>query len=261
MRLNATFTQSTGKFPASFGQIKEMKDGYSQAEVDKLVADGIEQGRKAEYDRFWDVYQYENTKRCNVRGVFSGARFNATNFFPKYDIVPVGIATHIFYAWEADSNPAHTILDLKQRLTDCGVVLDTSKATDISNLFGYSPFIDNIPTIDCTGLNTASGNVFVAASNLTKIEKLIVTESVTYSNWFKSCRSLVEIRFEGVIGKNISLSDSSKLSAQSVQSIIDCLKDLTGGTAQTLALHATVGNKLTEAQKAAITAKNWTLVY
>jgi hypothetical protein len=31
--------------------------------------------------------------------------------------------------------------------------------------------------------------------------------------------------------------------------------------AQTLTVHAEVGNKLTEAQKATITAKNWILVY
>jgi endonuclease I len=47
----------------------------------------------------------------------------------------------------------------------------------------------------------------------------------------------------------------------SVQSIVDALKDLTGATAQTLTFHADVGGKLTDAQKATITAKNWTLVY
>lgn len=34
-----------------------------------------------------------------------------------------------------------------------------------------------------------------------------------------------------------------------------------GGTAQTLTVHKTVGEKLTDEQKATITAKNWTLVY
>ena len=38
-------------------------------------------------------------------------------------------------------------------------------------------------------------------------------------------------------------------------------KVMGGGTTQTLTLHKTVGNKLTDAQKATITAKNWTLVY
>ena len=36
---------------------------------------------------------------------------------------------------------------------------------------------------------------------------------------------------------------------------------LTGSTAQTLSLHADVGAKLTDAQKAAASAKNWTLAY
>jgi hypothetical protein len=46
-----------------------------------------------------------------------------------------------------------------------------------------------------------------------------------------------------------------------MQSIIDHLKDLTGQTPQKLTFHATAGGKLTDVQKAAITAKNWTLVY
>ena len=46
-----------------------------------------------------------------------------------------------------------------------------------------------------------------------------------------------------------------------MQSIIDGLKDLTGAESQTLTFHSAVGNKLTDTQKATITAKNWTLVY
>ena len=261
MRLNATFPQSTGKFPASFGEIKEIKDGYSQAEVDKLVAEGVEQGKKAQHDAFWDAFQQNGSNKYGlVSGVFNGARFTADNFYPKYDIAPVGSAQYLFYAWETEQNPGHTKLDLKQRLADCGVVLDTSKATDITRMFSYAREIDNIPTIDCTGLTTASTHAF-ATCYASVIEKLIVNETVSYGSWFSSCRNLVEIRFEGVIGQNINFANSSVLSNASVQSIIDHLKDLTGLTSQTLTLQADVGAKLTDEQKAAITAKNWTLVY
>lgn len=82
------------------------------------------------------------------------------------------------------------------------------------------------------------------------------------NNMFNYCNGLKEIRFaEKTIPYQIEFGGCSKLSDESIQSIVDGLKDLTGGTAQTLRLHATVGNKLTNEQKATITAKNWTLVY
>lgn len=60
---------------------------------------------------------------------------------------------------------------------------------------------------------------------------------------------------------SISFYNCANLIPKSVQAIIDGLADLTGGTTQTLTLHATVGGKLTDEQKATITAKNWELVY
>ena len=87
--------------------------------------------------------------------------------------------------------------------------------------------------------------------------------SVVYQyNFTDTLLSLEYIRFSAnSIKLNIRFEQSAKLTAESVQSIIDGLADLTGSTAQTLTLHATVGGKLTDEQKATITAKNWTLVY
>lgn len=52
---------------------------------------------------------------------------------------------------------------------------------------------------------------------------------------------------------------SQALSDESIQNIIDGLADMTDGTAQTLTLHSTVKEKLTEEQIASATAKNWTI--
>jgi uncharacterized protein related to proFAR isomerase len=103
--------------------------------------------------------------------------------------------------------------------------------------------------------------MFSGASNLHTIEKFVVKDSITLEETFKNCDELQNITFDGVIGVSIDFSQSSKLTNASVQSAIDYLKDLTGATAKTLTLHATVGAKLTQAQKDAISAKNWTLVY
>ena len=79
---------------------------------------------------------------------------------------------------------------------------------------------------------------------------------------FYQCTALEEIRIKaGTINKSIAFAQSNKLSDASIQSIIDGLADLTGATTQTVTFHADVGNKLTQAQKDTITAKNWTLAY
>ena len=79
---------------------------------------------------------------------------------------------------------------------------------------------------------------------------------------FEDCFALQDIRFKaGTLSKSLGMVNSGMLTDESIQSILDGLADLTGGTAQTFTFHATVGARLTEAQKAAVTAKNWTLVY
>ena len=118
----------------------------------------------------------------------------------------------------------------------------TQKATSFYRSFDY-----------CQALETIDGEPldFSSAKNADEI-----------SYMFNQCVALTNIRVvANSIKFNISFSHSSKLSTDTIQSIIDGLADLTDGTAQTLTLHATVGGKLTDEQKATITAKNWTLVY
>ena len=84
----------------------------------------------------------------------------------------------------------------------------------------------------------------------------------TNTESFRGLALLEEVRFvKNSFYKTISFAQCPKISNDTIQSIIDGLADLTGGTAQTLTLHAKVGGKLTDEQKASITAKNWTLVY
>ena len=91
---------------------------------------------------------------------------------------------------------------------------------------------------------------------------LNLSVATNITNMFMGCSNLKEVRFvANTISKSISFASSPNLSTDTIQSIVDGLADLTDGTAQTLTLHATVGGKLTDEQKATITAKNWTLVY
>lgn len=134
----------------------------------------------------------------------------------------------------------------------------TTKAVDMANTFsgcvelrkaeliGASVPFTTAATLfqDCTKLETVTGTI--NANNLKKA--------------FDKCYLLKDVRFAaGSILSSINFSWSTQLTDESVQSIIDGLADLTGGTAQTLTLSTDVKANLTEDQISAITGKNWTL--
>lgn len=121
-----------------------------------------------------------------------------------------------------------------------------------------------IKLIDFSEFNVTFGTNSSLFGSCTLLERILgeldFSRSQTFPNTFGQCTSLIEVRFtENCIKANISFSSSSKLSDESIQSIIDGLADLTGQTTQTLTLHADVKAKLTEEQIATITSKNWTL--
>ncbi len=225
---------------------------------DKGVTDGIEAGKQAAYDAFWDSLQ-QNGNRVSYQSAF-GSGWNDENFKPKYDLKPNNANTMFEYS---------EIVDLKGALERAGVTLDFSGVTNnrLVQMFQGS-LIQNVGIVDvtgCAGLASPLGYLFMGGSRLVNIEKWVMTDDGTQkfneTNTFQGCTRLEEIRLEGLLGCSLSFKDCAVLSNASVQSIIDHLKDLTGATAQTLTLHATVGTNLSEEQKAAITAKNWTLVY
>lgn len=114
---------------------------------------------------------------------------------------------------------------------------DTQKCTNFKNAFVHVralEVIDGKP-LDCSSV-TAAGN----------------------ANAFPNCVSLKEVRFvANSIKISISFANCSNLSNDTIQSIIDGLADLTGGTAQTLDLHSDLIPKLTEEQVTQIYNKNW----
>ena len=131
-------------------------------------------------------------------------------------------------------------------------------------------FVGRVPYLERVTLNvdlsqaTQITDIFWSYIDLKIVDGTPLDLSVMLPNRYVafSCPKLQEIRFvKETIKIDFKLFNSPLLSAESIQSIIDGLADLTGGTAQTLTLHANVGAKLTDEQKATITAKNWTLVY
>ena len=197
------------------------------------------------YDAFWDMFQ-KNGTRTEYRYAFAYTDWTEEMFKPKYPFKLAGDNTYAF-------------LGVKAVWEDKVFEVDTAEAVNLMWAFRLTKF-KRIGKCDLSSATNIQG-IFSLCSNLVSIAQIVAHESLVWHEAFLYSANLEEVRFSGVIGNSIGFTDCSKLSVDSVQSVIDHLKDLTGQSTQTLTLHATVGIKLTEAQKATITAKNWTLVY
>lgn len=191
-----------------------------KTDFDEVKADGIAEGRQAEYDAFWDVFQnYGNP--TNYYFKFSYDSWTDENFNPKYPIV-----------CNATTTGGMSLFHNNKAITDTKVPIEVTGST--------------------------AGSMFYQMDNLVTVRKLKVHESVTFTSTFLYCKNLANITFDGVIGQSIDFA-ISPLTAESVQSLIDHLKDLTGQTAKTVTFSSAVRGNLTDAQATEIWERNWSI--
>lgn len=230
------------------------KTGDTQPICSGQIAGRIADLYEDYYNFFWDSYQ-DNGNRTFYTNGFSGIGWNDETFVPKYNLV-IGPQNSGRFMFENSK-----ITDLKGILEKRGIVMDISNTTETHSLF-YG-MLDNtrLPKVDYSHIPGRHYQIFANSPKLEEIEEYVVSETSDFVNVFTNCPSLSKIKITGTIGNAIAFPQSSLLSAQSVQSVIDCLKDLTGAATQTLTFHADVGARMTPEQKATIIAKNWTLVY
>ena len=138
-------------------------------------------------------------------------------------------------------------------------------AMTAANYFAYTNTYtgeDVLETIDLSETRT----IFTSIQNFVPWRKSLVSiigeielSNVTStSNAFSGCYELKDIRFvKNCINRGVSFSYSSKLSPESVQSIIDGLVDLTGKDALTITFHSDV--LVTTEQREQALAKNWNI--
>lgn len=239
------YTGNTSKLTLD-DMASEISEVYIKGEDDGWTAglqvgfdDGLEEGRKSEYDRFWDAYQ-NNGSRVNYFFGFAGDGWNNTTFKPKHDIKPTQA-----YAMFRQSKYSG---DLAALLEGQGVVLDFSNCTESDFLFHTSAFT-RIGVVDLSKTNSL--NYTFQNSKIATIDKLIIksggNQNFTYV--FHSCADLVNLDIEGVIGRNgCDLQWSTKLSKASITSVINALSSTTSGLTVTLSKTA---------KEAAFTAEEW----
>ena len=128
-------------------------------------------------------------------------------------------------------------------------------------MFMQSSITDTLMPLDFSNVSAQPVSVFDYCTRLATIRTLTVGESNTFSNWFRECNNLENITFEGVIGKNeLNFQWSTKLSHDSLVSIINCLQDKsadTSGTVWKVIVGSTNYAKLTDEDLINISEKGW----
>lgn len=250
IKLNSVKVYETGE---STGYETGKAEGYN-AGYEKGKAEAEPAG-DSHYDTFWDMYQ-ENGNRTDYSSAFE-KRWTNDTFKPKYDIVATS-AKSLFYDSPLEG-------DLVEHLNGLGVSLDLSRATTADSAFRNTK-LTRIGVVDLTGITSydyGTSYLFYYAGELETIDKLIMKKEVRFWSSFYNNKSLKNITFEGVIGRNFELTRCPALTKESLLSAINVLEDKTtdtSGTTYTVTLGSTNLSKLTDEEIAVATEKGWTVV-
>lgn len=204
-------------------------------DTEQAYEQGVEAGKQAEYDRFWNTYQ-NNGNRDHYVYAFSWIGWNDDCYNPKYPII--GGATKF---------GLQQVFVQNNLITDTKVDLIDQKG-NIQELVAHCTQLVKIPLLQLEAPVTNTKNAFVRCAKLTDIT--------------------IKCVGDGCIATSISFAESPLLTTgaegettNSVQSIIDALMTITDGVARTLTLHADVRAKLTSEQVNTIkNVKGWSLI-
>ena len=215
--------------------------------------DVYQAGKKAEYDAFWDE-AFKNGESWIYR--FAGYCWTDKTFKPTQDLIATGNSNSIF------NNSL--ITDLTAILNKCGVILDVSQAISVSGLFTYSR-VTRVPFLDCRNCTTIN-NSFYSATEVIEIEGIAINENCNVNSAFGNCKKLEKLIMSGTIGqKGFDVHWSTKLSADSLKSIINALSTTTTGLTITLPTTAQSNYEAVYGSGSwatlVATRSNWTIAY
>ena len=236
MTFRVKFSEQGGSFRARFGETHNISDG------------GYERGYAKGYAEGRDIWNYVRS----IAGAFQN------NTFPAGTNLVLNVPNLILAVNEGNLNYTFRsttgLESITLKCTTRGVAM---------HAHGAFSRCSDLKFLDLSEFNTTFGtstDVFYSCTKLEEIRGEIENTTTNWTLWFASCVKLREVRFkENSIKGAFTIAQSPLLSAESVQSIVDGLADMTGGPSYKLTYHADVKAKLTEEQLATIAAKNWTM--
>lgn len=208
------------------GEIKGYENGYTEGINKGGYADGYEEGKKAEYDAFWDGITDNGNRTDYYYGFF---KWGNEYIRPNRKIIPTvaNSSNQTFSQCPNLKKVEAQYFDFSQK------PVGTVYGEGYYYTFNQCKSLEEVEDIgmqadfNCTYL-------FSGCSKLHTVAILRVNENTTFSNTFGGCSALQNITFDGVIGENIVFKSCTKLSADSIRSIITHLSDTSSGKTLTL---------------------------
>jgi surface protein len=273
------------------------RNHYSIEAITKNDNVSVGGGMTSTYNMFYQCYklqtipQLDTSAVTNMKYMFYDC-YNLTTI-PQLDTSKVTNMDNMFY--ECHSLITIPQLDTS-KVTNMGTMfrgcnnlttipqLDTSKVTNMNYMFRGCYSLRNIPQLNTSKVTNMNG-MFYECYSLTTISQLNTSAVIYMNSMFYECYSLrninaqldlslitnlfnpsipsynenVEVSVSFVANTiNCNVSFNPNLTVDSLLSLIAGLVDLTGQDAKTLSIGSQNIAKLTNAQKNAITAKNWT---
>ena len=184
-----------------------------------------------------------DTSRCNdMSYMFNYCR--ALKTVPLFDTSRVTTMSFMFDNCEALKTVPH---------------FDTSSVTKMDYLFDLCTSLTSVPQFDTSSVQNMN-STFQYCSSLQTVPLLNFSKVNSTRFTFGDCRALTNIG--GLTGLKVSLdlSNSSKLTVDSVMNVINNAADMTSSP-KTLTLHKNTFNKLSKEQIATATAKGWNIAH
>ena len=267
---------------------KSNKYGYDNVKVKAVASDTLDITPTKEKQQHIGLYGTVNVEEVNssidenikAENIKKGVSILGVEGNLNIKTIHYGYISAISFASNVSEITEDMYLDLPQATNLNGMffaknvncekitVVVSNVCTNLVNAFwGTNNAKEGLKTIEILGDTSKITHFTSAFRNRTNLERIIGDldfSSVTTINGFDTMimndGNLKEFFPKaGTIKTTINLNNSAKFTDKTIQSIIDGLADITGGTAQTLTLHTNVKARLTDEQIASITSKNWNL--
>ena len=246
-----------------FRNILGTTDKINAQDFEGKIEEVLDKGKQDAYDIFWDSAELNPANgSVSYYYTFAGKLWNDTTFIPKYNIVGKGNIEGTFMR--------SFITDLKAILERENKIMDFSGNNYVQAVFRQSQ-ITHIPALDFSG-SVNLQTLFYNCTNLHTIDELDIGKNVTYIyQLFNGCSALENVVFKGELKCNgVILTNSTKLSKASIESLINILSTSTSGLTVTLSSAsvkkafetssgANDGNESDEWKNLIATKSNWTI--
>lgn len=204
-------------------------------------AEKVDEVASMSYDKaksdFWDSVQ-DNGNRTNYEYGFG--YWGCEYIRPKYKVVPRSSrASHMFWNNTKLKKIEAEYFDLSNITKG-----QTSGSSIAYAFFGCSSLVE----IEDVGMPSSYyDRVYNGCNSLKTIAVMRSEATTTHNQSFNGCTALENITIEGEIGRNVSFSPCSKLTVESLKSIITHLANYAGTDSEftyTLTLHANAWERL-----------------